>query len=127
MRRFSKQCTELPNIMDSNVIGAFIAGTTFKELVHELGRKTPTSTSQLHDIATNFTSGEEAVRAIFSDGSAKGKQKVEATEASGSQDPKKKKKGHKGGRVGRTTILLPWQIAKTPSRLLLGPVSSTKC
>ena len=33
---------------------------------------------------------------IFSDGSAKGKQKVEATEASGSQDPKKKKKGRKG-------------------------------
>jgi len=61
--------------------------------VHELGHTTPTSTSQLLDIATNFTSGEEAVRAIFSDGSTKGKQKAEATEASGSQDPKKKKEG----------------------------------
>jgi len=41
--------------------------------VHELGRKTSTSTSQLLDIATNFALGEEAVRAIFSDGNAKGK------------------------------------------------------
>ena len=55
----------------------------------------PTSTSQLLDIATNFASGEEAVGAIFSDGTAKGKQKAEATEASGSRDPKKKK-GRKG-------------------------------
>jgi len=91
IRRFSKQCTELPNITDSDVIGAFIFGTTCKELVHELGRKTPTSTSQLLDIATNFTLGEEVVGAIFSDGTTKGKQKAEATEASGSRDPKKKK------------------------------------
>jgi len=63
--------------------------------VHELGRKTPTSTSQLLDIATNFASGEEAVGAIFSDGNNKGKQKAEATEASGSHDPKKKN-GRKG-------------------------------
>jgi hypothetical protein len=82
--------------MDSDVIRAFITGTTCKELVHELGHKTPTSTSQLLDIATNFASGEEAVGAIFSDGNAKGKQKAKATEASGSQDPKKKKKGRKG-------------------------------
>jgi len=45
IRRFSKQCTELPNITDSDVIGAFIAGTSCKKLVHGLGRKTPTSTS----------------------------------------------------------------------------------
>jgi len=73
IRRFSKQCTELPNVTDSDIIGAFISGTTCKELVHELGRKTPTSTSQLLDIATNFASGEEAVGAIFSDGAPKGK------------------------------------------------------
>jgi len=89
IRRFSKQCTELPNITDFDVIGAFIAGTTCKDLVHELGRKTPMSTSQLLDIATNFASDEEAIGAIFSDGNAKGKQKAEAAEASGPQDPKK--------------------------------------
>jgi len=55
----------------------FIAGTTCKELVHELRCKTPTSTSQLLDIATYFASGEEAVGAIFFDDNAKGKQKVE--------------------------------------------------
>jgi hypothetical protein len=30
---FSKQCTELPNITDSDVIGAFLAGTTCRYLV----------------------------------------------------------------------------------------------
>jgi hypothetical protein len=84
VKRFSKQCTELPNIIDSDVIGAFIAGTTCKELVHELGCKTPSSIGELLDIATNFASREEAIGAIFSDGKAKGKQKDEVTEASGS-------------------------------------------
>jgi len=56
----------------------------------------------LLDIATNFASGKEAVGAIFSDGTAKGKQKAEATEASSSRDPKKKK-GRKGKQVNRTT------------------------
>jgi len=70
-------------------------------LVHDLGPRTPTNTSQLLDIATNFASGEEAVGAIFSNGAAKEKQKAEATEASGSHDPKKKQKGRKG-RQGHT-------------------------
>jgi hypothetical protein len=62
-----------------DVIGAFIAGTTCRELVHELGRKSP-----------NFTTGEEAVGAIFPD--AKGKRKEDAAEDSASCDPKNKKK-----------------------------------
>jgi hypothetical protein len=64
---FSKQCTELPNVTDADVIRAFIAGTTCRELVHELGRKSPTKASELLDIATNFATGEEAVGAIFLD------------------------------------------------------------
>jgi hypothetical protein len=36
-----KQRTELPNITDSDVIGAFLAGTTCRDLVSKLGRKTP--------------------------------------------------------------------------------------
>jgi len=95
--------------------------------VHELGRKTPTSTNQLLDITTNFASGEETVGAIFSDGSTKGKQKTEATEASGSQDPKKKRRVASGSRVGRTTTLLLRRIARTPSGLPLAPVSLTRC
>jgi hypothetical protein len=42
IRRFSKQRTELPNITDSDVIGVFLAGTTCRDLVNKLGRKTPT-------------------------------------------------------------------------------------
>jgi len=121
IRRFSKQCTELPNIMDSDVIGAFIASTTCKELVHELGRKTPMSTSQLLNIATNFASGEEAVGAIFSDGTAKGKQKAETTEASGSRDPKKKKKSRKGKQGRSDDNLVAAAERKNPKRAPAGP------
>jgi hypothetical protein len=63
--RFSKQRTELPNITDSDVIGAFLAGTTCRDLVSKLGRKTPTKASELMDIATKFASGQEVVEAIF--------------------------------------------------------------
>jgi hypothetical protein len=65
IRRFSKQRTELPNITDSDVIGAFLAGTTCRDLVSKLGYKTPTKASELMDIATKFASGQEAVEAIF--------------------------------------------------------------
>jgi hypothetical protein len=65
IRRFSKQRTELPNIIDSDVIGAFLAGTTCRDLVSKLGRKTPTRASELMDIATKFASSQEAVEAIF--------------------------------------------------------------
>jgi hypothetical protein len=54
------------------------------------------STSQLLNIATNFASREEAVGAIISNGKDKGKQMDEATEASGSRDPKKNRKGQVG-------------------------------
>jgi hypothetical protein len=65
IRRFSKQRTELPNITDLDVIGAFLAGTTCRDLVSKLGRKTPTRASEPMDIATKFASGQEAVEAIF--------------------------------------------------------------
>jgi hypothetical protein len=65
IRRFSKQHTELPNITDSDVIGAFLAGTTCRDLVSKLGHKTPTRASELMDIATKFASVQDAVEAIF--------------------------------------------------------------
>jgi predicted nucleotidyltransferase len=55
----------LPNITDSDVIGAFLAGTTCRDLVSKLRHKTPTKASELMDIATKFASGQEAVEAIF--------------------------------------------------------------
>ena len=36
IRRFSKQCTELPSVTDSEIISAFHLGTTYRDLVHEL-------------------------------------------------------------------------------------------
>jgi hypothetical protein len=93
IRRFSKLCTELPNITDSDVIGAFLAGTTCRDLVSKLGRKTPTKASELMDIATEFASGQEAVEAIFrKDKQPQGRQQEDVPEASAQRGTKKKAK-----------------------------------
>jgi hypothetical protein len=93
IRRFSKQRTELPNITDSDVIGAFLAGTTCRDLVSKLGRKTPTRASKLMDIATKFASGQEAVEAIFrKDKQPQGRQQEDVPEASAQRSMKKGKK-----------------------------------
>jgi hypothetical protein len=93
IRRFLKQRTELPNVTDSDVIGAFLAGTTCRDLVSKLGRKTPTRASELMDIATKFASGQEAVEAIFrKDKQPQGKPKTDAPEASAPRGTKKKAK-----------------------------------
>jgi hypothetical protein len=93
IRRFSKQRTELPNITDSDVIGAFLVGTTCSDLVSKLGRKTPTRTSELMDIATKFASGQEAIEAIFrKDKKPQGRQPEEVPETSAQRGTKKKGK-----------------------------------
>jgi hypothetical protein len=93
IRRFSKQRTELHNITDSNVIGAFLAGTTCRDLLSKLGRKTPTRVSELMDIATKFASGQEAVEAIFQkDKQPQGRPLEDVPEASTQRGAKKKGK-----------------------------------
>jgi hypothetical protein len=93
IRRFSKQRTELLNITDSDVIGTFLAGTTCRDLVSKLGRKTPTRASELMDIATKFASGQEAVEAIFwKDKQPQDRPSEDAPEASTQRDAKKKGK-----------------------------------
>jgi hypothetical protein len=88
-----KQRTELPNITDSDVIGAFLAGTTCHDLVNKLGRKTPTRASELMDIATKFASGQEAVEAIFrKDKQPQGRQPEDVPEASAQCGARKKGK-----------------------------------
>jgi hypothetical protein len=65
---------------------AFLEGTTCRDLVRELGRSPPVDSNELFDIATSFSSGEEAVGAIF-DGK-KGKRVDDApVEGSKSKDP----------------------------------------
>jgi hypothetical protein len=93
IQRFLKQRTELPNIIDSDVIGAFLAGTTCRDLVSKLGRKTPTRASELMDIATKFASGQEAVEAIFwKDKQPQGRPLEDIPEASAQRGTKKKGK-----------------------------------
>jgi hypothetical protein len=88
-----KQRIELPNITDSEVIGAFLAGTTCRDLVSKLGRKTPTRASELMDIATKFASGQEAVEPNFrKDKQPQGRQQEDVHEASSQCGTKKKGK-----------------------------------
>jgi hypothetical protein len=65
IRRFSRQCNELPNVANADMIRAFLSGTTYESLVHKLGRKHPRTTKELLDIATSHALGEEVVGAIF--------------------------------------------------------------
>jgi hypothetical protein len=97
IRRFSKRCTELPSVVQSKNVHAFLEGTTCRDLVRELGRSPPVDSNELFDIATSFASGEEAVGAIFDE--KKSKRVDDATtEGSKSKDPQQK---HKRGKKGK--------------------------
>jgi hypothetical protein len=97
IRRFSKCCTELPSVAQSEIVHAFLEGTTCRDLVRELGRNPPVDSNELFDIATSFASGEEAVGAIFD--TKKGKRVDDApTEGSKSKEPQQK---HKRGKKGK--------------------------
>jgi hypothetical protein len=60
-----RYCNELPNVVDTNVIRAFLSGTTCESLVHKLGRNHPWTTKELLDIATSHALGEEVIGVIF--------------------------------------------------------------
>lgn len=59
---FSKQYTELPNITDSDITGAFLPDTFYRNLVSKVGHKTPTKAHELMNIATKFASRSEGCR-----------------------------------------------------------------
>jgi hypothetical protein len=61
IRGFSKRCAELPSVAQSEIVHAFLEGTTCRDLVRELGRSPPVDSNELFDIATSFASGEEVV------------------------------------------------------------------
>jgi hypothetical protein len=76
---------------------AFLEGTTYWDLVRELGRSPQVDSNELFNISTSFASGEEAVGAIF-DGK-KGKRVDDVlTEGSKSKEPQQK---HKRGKKGK--------------------------
>lgn len=41
IRCYSKRCTELPEVSESDVIGIFLEVTTCDSLIHKLGQKRP--------------------------------------------------------------------------------------
>jgi hypothetical protein len=93
IRRYSKRCTELPEVSESDVIAIFLEATTCQGLIHKLGRKRPSTVGQLLDIATKYASGDEAVAATSGD--TKG-ERAEPSPAEGggfANPPKKKQKG----------------------------------
>ena len=92
VRRFSRQCNELPNIADADVIGAFLSGTTCESLVHKLGRRGPRTTKELLDISTSHASGEEAVGAIFDRSEGKARRDEGAGEGTSNRSAKRKNK-----------------------------------
>jgi hypothetical protein len=92
IRRFSKQCNSLPDVVDTNIVSAFLSRATCKSLVHKLGSWKPRTTRELLDIATNHASSEEVAVAVFTDGRAKGKAKREDQDDSPSSRQEKRKK-----------------------------------
>jgi hypothetical protein len=101
IRCFSKRCTELPSVVQSEIVHAFLEGTTCRDLVRKLGRSLPVDSNELFDIATSFASGEEAVGAIF-DG--KNGKRADDTHAEGSKSKElcqKNKRGKKGKKPRR--------------------------
>jgi hypothetical protein len=86
----ASSCPTSPTRMSS---GHSSPGTTCRDLVSKLGRKTPTKASELMDITTKFASGQEAVEAIFwKDKQPQGRQKEDTPEASVQRGSKKKAK-----------------------------------
>jgi hypothetical protein len=100
IRRFSKLCTELPSVAQSEIVHTFLEGTTCRYLVHELGRSPPIDSNELFDIATSFASGKEVVGAIFD--RKKGKRVDDApAEGRKSKEPQQKFKWGKKGKKSR--------------------------
>jgi hypothetical protein len=87
-------------VAQSEIVHAFLEGTTCRDLVCELGRSPPADSNELFDIATSFASSEEAVGAIFDD--KKGKRSDDApAEGSKSMEPHRKDKRGKKGKKPR--------------------------
>ena len=96
IRRFSKKCTKLPSVGDSEIVQAFLSGTSCRDLVRELGRNVPTTAAALLDIATNFASGEEAIGAIFPEGDTKGEAEGRGPQGLALPFPQEEEKGTPG-------------------------------
>jgi hypothetical protein len=101
IRRLSKRCTELPSVAQSEIVHAFLEGTTCRDLVRELGRSPLADSNELFDIATSFASGEEAVGAIFDGKKSKCTDDAPAEGSKSKELHRKDKRGKKGKKPRR--------------------------
>jgi hypothetical protein len=101
IRRFSKRCTELPSVVQSDIVHAFLEGTTCRDLVRELGRSPPVDSNEQFDIATSFASGEEAVGAIFDSKKVKRADDTPTEGGKSKELHQKNKRGKKGKKPRR--------------------------
>jgi hypothetical protein len=97
IRRFSKRCTELPSVAQSDIVHAFLEGTTYRDLVCELRHNPPVDSNELFDIATSFASSEEAVGAIF-DGKRASAWTTRPRRAAGPRSPSRSTSGARKAR-----------------------------
>jgi hypothetical protein len=101
IRRFSKRCTELPSVAQSEIVHALLEGTTCRDLVRELGRSPPVDSNELFDITTSFASGEEVVGAIFDGKKSKRVDDAPAEDSKSKEPQQKNKQGKKGKKPRR--------------------------
>jgi hypothetical protein len=101
IRRFSKRCTELPSVVQSEIVHAFLEGTTCRDLMRELGHSPPVDSNELFNIATSFASGEEAVGVIFDGKKGKRADDTPAEDSKSKELRQKNKRGKKGNKPRR--------------------------
>jgi hypothetical protein len=107
-------------VAQSEIVHAFLEGTTCRDLVRELGRSPPIDSNELFDIATSFASGEEAVGTIF-DGK-KGKRVDDApAKGSKSKEPQQKHKRGKKDKKPRREAREQWRDNNGDEALAVGP------
>jgi hypothetical protein len=67
IRRFSKRCTELPSVAQSEIVHAFLEGTTCRDLVRDLGRRPPADSNELLRTMCGSRTGGWSLPCVMSD------------------------------------------------------------
>ena len=114
IHRFSKLCNSLPNVVDADVINAFLSRTTYESLIHKLGCLKPRTNRDLLDITMNHASDKEAVGAVFSEGRDKGKAKREDQGEGPSTQRGKKNKKDRRRPVNPALVVVADRVGKQP-------------
>jgi hypothetical protein len=134
IRCFSKRCMELPSVAQSEIMHAFLEGTTCRDLVRELGRSPPVDSNELFDIATSFASGEEAVGGHLQreEGQARGRrargrQQVQGAPAEAQAGQERKEAAPRGARAGALTTATKPLLLTQLDGVLEWPLEALGC